>query len=674
MATSGVLQLDHLSTKPATLRGEWEFYWEQLLTPADFQDGRSPPNKHLIHLPRSWKGYVWEGQALPSDGYATFRLILKLHPQDVGRQIALRMPTIFHAYKLWIDGHLLAEVGQVGTDKDSTVPRLVTRFVTFQPTADEAEIVIQVANFHHAMGGITKYIEIGDRDALWKKTILKYIVELFLTSSLFIIGVYHLLLYLQRRKDKAPLFFGLFTLGWSLRSLVVGELLLTQMFPEFPWELQLKIEYLVFYGGLFFFTMYFDSLFKEETPRWLRTVAGTGAFVFSLLVIVTPAKMYSQTLVAYELIVTGHMFIFVHALLLAIKRRKEGGVVFFVVSMILAAAVLNDFLYYNGWVLFGSFSVLGLFIFTFAQMYLLSSRFVRAEADVEKTAQQLAVANNKLLELNENLEHIVHERTHELKLANDQLRQAYDRLLNAESGRKKLLSYISHDLRAPLSSMLGYVEAVQDNIRPEKNAMYLKYVHDRIVWLTRMIEDLSFLSHLEMHQVPFEMQRLSIEAFVRDFWAKFEPVIREAGLNSKLQISPPSGNAVPRVLADPVRIEQGLSNLLSNALKFTPQGDTITLSLSYREIDGRPHAVIGLADTGIGIPPEHLEQIFERYYKHYPSGFDKQNTGSGLGLAITKEIIDVHQGKIWAESTGTNGSTFFVALPLMAEEKQEEGK
>lgn len=468
MAKGGVLALDDLSEKPATLQGEWEFYWQQLLTPEDFRNGRAPPPEHFISLPRSWNGYVWEGQTLSSDGYATFRLILQLDPQDIGQRFALRMPTIFHSYKLWIDGHLSAEAGRVGTDKPSTVPSLATRFVPFQPQTDQVEIMIQVANFHHARGGITKPIEIGDRETLWKKTIFKYVAELFMTSSLLIIGLYHLLLYLKRRKDKAPLYFGLFTVGWSVRSLVVGELLMTQMFPEFPWELQLKIEYLVLYGGMFIFTMYFFHLFHEETPRWLRTASGVLAVAFSLLVMVAPAKVYSKTLIAYEMIVAGHLCFFVYAMFLATKRRKEGAVVFFIASVILAMTALNDFLYYSGRVLVGSFSVLGILIFTFAQMHLLSSRFARAEADVEQVAQQLAATNQRLVELNKNLERIVQERTRELKMANEQLRQAYDRLLAAEEGRKKLLAYITHDLKGPLSTMLGYVEAVQDNIKPEK--------------------------------------------------------------------------------------------------------------------------------------------------------------------------------------------------------------
>lgn len=679
IANRGILDIDKidLSDKTVKLQGEWEFYWKQLLAPDDFRAEPPPQNPHLISLPRSWNGYVWEGEKLPGDGYATFRLNLRFDEQQIGQSLALRVPTVFHSYKLWIDGVLSAEVGEVGTDRSSTIPSLATRLVHFQPQSDRVEIVLQVANFHHARGGITKHIELGDGDRLTMKTNLKAALEMFVTASLFIIGVYHLLLYLHRRKDKAPLYFGLFSMLWSFRTLLVGELIITRLFPYFPWGLQIKIEYVVLYGGTFMFTMYFYHLFKEESPAWFPVTSGIPAALFSLLVIAFPAKVYTNTLIAYEIIIVFHLILIVYILVRAALGRKESAVVFLVVTFLAFIAIINDFLYYNGWLLIGSSSTIGLFIFTSAQIYVLSSRFAKASANEEKAVRQLAAINQELLHMNQNLEHIVSERTSELSAANERLREAYDRLLLSEEGRKKLLSYITHDLKAPISTMLGYVEAVQDNVKPEKNSIYLKYVYEKTVWLNRMIEDLSFLSHLETSQIPFTMRAVSIEEVLRDFWQTYEPVIQDAELRGELRLNEPSSEDPARawqVWADPLRIEQALSNLLSNALKFTPQGGTISLSLVYREIEGAPHAVIGLADTGVGIPPERLGRIFERNVRHYPHDFAEKSVGSGLGLAISKEIVETHRGSIWAESTGRDGSTFYIALPVMTEHNFMEGE
>lgn len=632
-AEKGVFQLEHVdfAEQSVLLQGEWEFYWQQLLSPADLQasDGDAPL---YITLPHSWNGYMWHGGSLPSDGYATFRVLLRIGEEHIGESLAIRMPEINNSYKLWIDGELFVEVGQVGTNKHSAEPNLATRLVEFQPHNDQVELVIQVANFHYTRGGITKHIELGDSKTLTAKTNMKTSFDLLASATLFIVGAYNLLLYIQRRKDMASLYFAIFSLLWAVRPLLDGELIVTKVFPDFPWELQIKVEYLVFYVSPYFFMMYFYYLFKELS-RSILVISGTLAGVFSLIVIFFPAKIYSPTFSIFQFIIVLHIVYFILALNRAVKKRKQGAVVFMIVSIFAAATIVVDIFIYNEWLMIGRMSILGFIIFTCTQMVLLSTRFAKALASEEKAAQ--------------------------------------------EEGRKKLLSYITHDLRAPLATMMGYVEAVQDRVNPEKNEVYLKYVYEKTVWLNRMIEDLSFLSQLETSQVTFTMRALDMEAYVQEMWQKYELVIQETGLHSELAVSNVIDDGCPLyVWGDPLRIEQALSNIISNALKFTPPGGKVLLSLTYRKNKGDGHAMISVIDNGIGISPEHLEHIFERNYRLYPdrADFVQDTAGSGLGLAIAKEIVDRHEGEIWAESDGIEGSVFFISLPLMTEQFKKDGE
>jgi Signal transduction histidine kinase len=641
-----------MSASLVKLNGEWEFYWGRRFEPSDRQAWDSPGPKHYLRLPQSWNGYVWEGEQLPGEGYATFRLLLLLNDSDAGQTLALRLPTIFHAYRLWIDGVLHAQVGRVGSDRDSTQPSLATRLVYFQPRDNQVELVLEVANFHHMRGGVTKPMELGTAQAASNKTILKTAYEIFVTASLFIIGTYHLLLYVHRRKDSAPLYFGLFSIMWSIRSLLVGEVLMTRLFPSFPWGIQIKAEYLILYLGTHIFTIYFSRLFPEETPRWFRLSSRYLALSFSFIVLAAPARLYTRTLLTYEIIIVLHMIFFLYILSKAFRRKKEGAGLFIAVSVVTFASVLNDFLYYNELSPYANTSNLGLLIFTVAQMVLLSSRFAKAVSNEEKAVRELAVANERLQEANRNLEQKVAERTRELSAAHDDLRVAYDRLLRSEEERKKLLSYFTHDLKAPLSSIIGYVEALQDNINPEKHATYLKYVYDRAIWLNRMMEDLSLLSSLETGRISMNKRTVPIEPLIRRFWEKYELVLEEAGLHGEIRVDPAlhSGDP-PLVDVDPMRIEQVLANLMSNAIKFTAPGGSVRLSLALGDMGGL-HALICLSDTGIGIPQGDLERIFERHFKRYPADLDREATGSGLGLAISKEIVELHEGKIWMEDNG----------------------
>ncbi|WNS41560.1 ATP-binding protein [Paenibacillus sp. MMS20-IR301] len=657
-----------LSKRPQKLQGEWEFYWHKLLSPEDIRSRMAGGEmaERYIYIPGSWLDYPLDGQELSGQGFATFRLVIELSGQDRNGRLALRLPTIFHAYKLWVNGELLAETGVVGEDKHGTTPHLATKLVFFQPKSDTVELVMQVANFHHKRGGITTDIELGDSSVLAAKTNLKVAGEMFITASLLVIGMYHLLLYVLRRKDRAPLYFGLFTLMFGIRSLLVGELMFTQLLPHFPWGLQFKIEYLILCLSGYIISMYFDCIFPDVLSRWFRLGTRIVTSGLCLIVVVTPALIYSQLLLPIGMIVVLHMVYLMLGLAKAAVRRMEGALIFLLVSVVALVTVINDFLYFNEWSRIGNTSPLGLLIFTIAQLILLSSRYTRTATNEERIARELQEANHKLLEINSNLEQIVMVRTHALSAAHEDLRTSYERLLHSEQGRKKLLAYITHDLRMPLSSMLGYVEAVMDMVKPERNEQYLKYIRDNTVRINRMIGELSFLSHLETGQVAYRMEPVSVIHFLRGFYEQYELVVRDARLYFLLDTGYMEDQGPGLLVAemDKQRFEQALFNLVSNAMKFTASGGVVRLALTTDEVNNTRCAVISVQDSGMGIPPEQLEQIFDRNYRYDRSGLDKVVEGSGLGLAICREIVQAHGGSVRAESDGKTGSIFYVSLPL----------
>ncbi|PKQ91999.1 hypothetical protein CXK86_04660 [Paenibacillus sp. BGI2013] len=663
----GILDLTQaqLSTNPQKLTGKWAFYWQELLSPEDMRvrSAREGNQDHWINIPSSWLGYPLEGQRLTGTGYATFGLVVHLSEQDRDEMLALRLPSIFNAYKLWVNGELLAEVGEVGQDKHSMTPQLETKLVYFQPESDTLELVMQVSNFQHHRGGITKDIELGGSDVLTIKTNLNLARDMFITASLLVIGLYNLLLFMLRRKDKAPLYFGLFTVLLGIRSLFNGELIFTQWLPHFPWELQFKIEYLILCLSGYIITMYFDCIFPNYVSRWFRlgTRIVTGAFC--ILVVVTPAIIYTKFLLVIGVMVVLHMIYLMIGLVQAAVRRMEGALIFLLVSVVTLVTVVNDFLYFNGWSLVGNTSPLGLLIFTIAQLILLSSRSTRTASNEERITRELQDVNDKLIEMNMNLEQTVQERTRALSTVHDDLQTSYDRLLHSEQGRKKLLAYITHDLRMPLSSMLGYVEAIQDRVKPERNEQYLKYIRENTIRINRMIEELSFLSHLETGQVSYRMEPIQMIPFLHGFFEQYELVVRDAGLDFILDIGDTEDRRtiLPVVEMDAKRIEQALFNLVSNAMKFTSSGGLVRIALVVEVMNHAPHAVISIRDSGMGIPPDQLEQIFERNYRYDRPGMGIE--GSGLGLAICREIVQAHGGMVRAESDGKMGATFYVTFP-----------
>lgn len=670
----GVLDLTQveIAKDPQKLTGEWAFYWHELLSPADLRahpDGIGQARR-WIDIPSSWSGYRLDGKALDGTGYATFRLDIRLGEQDRGKPLALRLPGIFHAYKLWANGELLTQVGEVGREAASTTPQLATKLVFFQPAGDTIELVMQVSNFDHHRGGITKFIELGGSEVLTVRTHRNIAADMLVTASLLVIGGYNLVLFVLRRKDRAPLYFGLFAAMLGIRSLLNGELMLTQWFPNFPWELQFKIEYLILCLSGYIITMYFDSIFPNYISRWFRYATRIATGASCLLVIAAPALIYTGWLVPIGVMVVLHMVYLMVGLVRMAIQRVEGALTFLLVSTIALVTVVNDFLYYSGRSTIENTSPLGLLVFTFAQMILLSVRFARTAANEERISSELQEANAKLTELNLNLEQTVQERTQALSAAHDDLRASYDRLLHSEEGRKKLLAYITHDLRMPLASMLGYVEAVQDNVKPERSGQYLKYIQENTIRINRMIEELSFLSHLETGQVAYRMEPVPLISFLRGFYEQYELVVRDAGLAFELDLGNAEGNEkqAPVVEMDAKKFEQALFNLVSNAMKFTAGGGQIRIGLTVDSDSDSPTAEIRVQDSGMGIPPDQLEQIFERNYRYDRPSLKNNIEGSGLGLAICREIVQAHGGAVRAESDGKSGATFCVSLPCIGSE------
>jgi two-component system phosphate regulon sensor histidine kinase PhoR len=221
--------------------------------------------------------------------------------------------------------------------------------------------------------------------------------------------------------------------------------------------------------------------------------------------------------------------------------------------------------------------------------------------------------------------------------------------------RRDFVSNVSHELRTPLASLKALVETLQEGALDDPPAAqrFLRQMEVEIDNLTQMVRELLELSRIESGLVPLQRKVVSPCDILRRGAERMRLQAERAGLT--LQIDCPED--IPQVLADADRVEQVLVNLIHNAIKFTSPGGLITLSVKQ---EGNS-VTFSVRDTGIGIPPDDLERIFERFYKADRS---RSGEGTGLGLSIARHIVEAHGGRIWAESQVQQGSTFFFTLPL----------
>ncbi len=232
-------------------------------------------------------------------------------------------------------------------------------------------------------------------------------------------------------------------------------------------------------------------------------------------------------------------------------------------------------------------------------------------------------------------------------------------LRRSERLRRELVANVSHELRTPLTSIKGFVETLLAGaLRDEQHSRrFLEIIEAETNRLTKLVDDLLELSRLEAKGVTFRLQPVDLGELCARVASRHQPRAEAAGVRLEWQVEP--GLVV---VADPDRVEQVLTNLLDNALKFTPEGGRIHVSV--RE-DGQ-EACVAVQDTGRGIPPDDLPHVFERFYRADRSR-TRSSGGSGLGLAIAKHLVEMQGGRISATSHPGHGSVFAFWLPLVRE-------
>jgi two-component system phosphate regulon sensor histidine kinase PhoR len=228
-------------------------------------------------------------------------------------------------------------------------------------------------------------------------------------------------------------------------------------------------------------------------------------------------------------------------------------------------------------------------------------------------------------------------------------------LRRVEAARRDFVANVSHELRTPVASLKALVETLEAGAMsdPTHGPDFLRRMHVEVDGLAQLVTELLELARIEAGRLELDLQVCRADELVRDALERIRPYASRVGLDISAQDMPSD----LWVHADARRIGQVLSNLLSNAVKFTPPGGTVRAGAARTG----PRVEVWVSDSGIGIAPDQLVRVFERFYKTDPS---RTSSGTGLGLAICKHVVLAHGGTIRAESPGASrGATFFFALP-----------
>lgn len=610
LAKKGVLDLRNqdLYAKPLALNGEWVFYWDQLLQPGD--PGREPA---FVSFPSLWKKNKINGHSLSSQGYATYKLTVLL-PQK-RPSLALEMPDVYTTYALYANGKLIAQNGQPGKNASEARPFWSTTTVYLQQPSDTLYLVLQVANFWHSKGGPYKEILIGKDDRLYLKRERDSAYDLVLTGCLFMGGLFFLGLYLFGQKDKAILYFSLFCILYSYRLIGTRFYVLHSLFPYLNWFISVRLEYLTLSLGVALFAQYTRCMYSEDANPVIMKTMVWFCLLYSVTVLLTPPIFFTSLINLFLCIMFLCLAYAFYVTIEAARKKRNGSrYALFSTAVVLIVFFIINLDYFGIMSPMKGMVFAGYICFFFLQSLALSHRFA-----------------------------------HSFRQAAWQARQG----LKAKS---EFLSTMSHEVRTPLNAVIGITHLLLRNKPREDQRKDLDVLLFSANNLLSIVNNILDYNKIEAGKIHFEQIPMDLDAIARNIIAGFKMTAAEKGIDLQLAID--DNEQIQTLIGDPTRTSQVINNLVHNAIKFTREG-WVRLSIRADEVSNESvTATITVEDTGIGIPAEKQQLIFERFTQA-DSSTSRSYGGTGLGLAISKKILELQGTRLLLKSEPGNGSLFY---------------
>lgn len=324
------------------LSGDWGFYINQLIAPDQIKKGSIPEN--VIDFPSTWNGI--SDSHNPGIGFATYqlRIILANHIHS----LALELPHAYCNYRLWVNETLIAQNGEVSTKAEQSKPQWLPQTVSFQPTSDTLDLVIHVSNFHHYKGGIREPIYLGSADVMLARRNVFITANSILCIGLLLMSIFFVFIYFKSKKTSSMYYFAILCFAWGIRSVFSNHYLFIAIFPNFSWELTVRIEYLMLYCTMIYAMLFLGKLFEEDVNPLIKYALISGNFIFAFTTLFSPTLFFTQLLPVY-LSFSGLLILY--AIFVVLKAWVYGrkGVWLVISSILLGLIIFSlDLLAYEG--------------------------------------------------------------------------------------------------------------------------------------------------------------------------------------------------------------------------------------------------------------------------------------------------------------------------------------
>ncbi len=384
------------------LSGQWEFYWDTLLTPAQLE--RTLIEPELVEMPGTWSSY-----GRPSKGVATYRILLKLEPNNY---YSLMLRKVFLAHKIWINGREYPQAGNVSKDMNLFVANDQPREYTFFAKSDQVEIVLQVANKDYRNGGTGKAIKIGTPKAIERRVSLQIEQEVFLVGTLLFVFLFLIFaIVFGKINTKDNFYFSLFLLTQCLTFLLDGEIILMQIFPHISWAVESKLWHITSVLRTTFLVLFISSITRKKFSKIIEK----GAVIFSAIVfaaiVFSPERIYTNFYPIY--IVFGLLGVFYSIFVISNSIKDDRNLYLPLVGLIVIfLTIFNDTFVDLGLYKAPFLIWVGVFIFVLLQLFYVSIRNTKllhtdqklvSNMDIQK-AMNIALLSTNTFDIENSLE------------------------------------------------------------------------------------------------------------------------------------------------------------------------------------------------------------------------------------------------------------------------------
>lgn len=642
------------SEQHLALTGEWCFNWQQFINP----QVACPSTSDLLFVPAKWNDLG--ALSFPRQGYASYSLIL--HMPTSNAPLALRIPALYRAAHIWLDGELVGQLGRPASDRAQEIPSDAEAIIPLPRNLQTVQLVIHISSFNHIDGGINKPIEIALLSELQRYERFRIASSLLMVGSSISFALYFFAVGLRAydRYDWVNIFGAATILALSIRVIGVEQVWL-MLYPAANQNWTLRFEYFGLFLSLPALLFYLYFLFPKQSLIKICYLTLVWAIASSIFTLLAPPHLYAWLRdpwvwlyplgFIYTAVVVG----------LAIWQQQPFARRFGLLMVVIILTTLHDYLIWFQILQGQSLVNITYLAMILGNILLLLARQVRAS---RKQAQLTA----RVRVLNETLQEKVNRRTEQLKVQSEKLAQQNEKLLEIDELKSRFLANISHEFRTPLTLIAGPLQKLQSGQLGTLTSACTKAVTtatNNAARLSRLMEELLTLSHLESHQLKLQIRMVTANSFARRIASLFEHQALEKDIIFQTQLLKQD----IKLFFDPIKMETVLFNLLANAFKYTPDKGRVTLQLMAMDqltaeiTPSEPSLIFAVQDSGPGIPNAHREKIFDRFYRL--ENHDRGSVeGNGIGLSLVKEITELHGGSVWLQSTHAQGATFFVALPL----------